>query len=120
MWFTAILAAVLLALPSLHDGAEPSRASGSETNQDTPTNPQASNPEPVPAAPQQSESAPDQKTPAKEAGKPTPEKPASKASKATGHKRRSRTHKSAAPTDDGQPRKVVIRHGGASDAVAQI
>ena len=120
MWFTAILAAVLLALPSLHDGAEPSRASGSETNQDTPTNPQASNPEPVPAAPQQSESAPDQKTPAKEAGKPTPEKPASKASKAAGHKRRSRTHKSAAPADDGQPRKVVIRHGGASDAVAQI
>ena len=120
MWFTAILAAVLLAPPSLHDSAEPRLASGSETNQDSPTNPQASNPEPAPAAPEQSESGPDQKAPAKEAGKPTPEKPASNSSKATGHKRRSRTHKSAAPTDDGQPHKVVIRYGGASDAIAQI
>ena len=120
MWFTAILAAVLLAPPSLQDSVEPRRASGSETNQDAPTNPQAANPEPAPAEPQQSESGPDQKPPAKEAGKPTPEKPAGNPSKATGHKRRSRTHKSAPPTDDGQPHKVVIRHGGASDAIAQI
>ena len=67
MWFTAILAAVLLAPPSLQDSAEPPRDSSSGTNQDTPTNPQASNPEPAPAAPQQSENAPDQKPQAKEA-----------------------------------------------------
>lgn len=123
MWLTTILAAVLLAplAPAL-DGRDAARGvSSSETNQDATANAQASSPEPAPAEPQQSEtSSPDQTPPAKEAEQPNPEKPPDNKPAAGTHKRRSRAHKPGATTADGQTPKVVIRHGGASDPLAQI
>jgi hypothetical protein len=122
MGFIAILAALLLAplSPTLNGRDAARRGSGSETNQEATANPQVSNPDPAPADPQQTESSPGQTPPAKEAEKHNPQKPPSSRPVAGAHKRRSRGHKPAATTPDGQTHKVVIRHGGATDPIAQI
>jgi hypothetical protein len=122
MCLTAIFAAVLLAplSPALNCRDAACRVSGSKSAQVAAGNPQLSEPDQGPTEPRQSESNPDQKPPAKEAGKPSPEKPPSSRSAAGGRKRRSRAHKPGTATPDGEPRKVVVHRGGASEPIAQI
>jgi hypothetical protein len=122
MCLTAIFAAVLLAplSPALNCRDAACRVSGSESAQAAAGNPQLPEPDQAPAEPRQSESNPDQKPPAKEAGKPSPEKPPSSRSAGGVRKRRSRAHKPGTVTPDGEPRKVVVHRGGASEPIAQI
>jgi hypothetical protein len=56
--------------------------------------------------------------PAKKAEKPGPQKSPGTRSGKSIHKRRSRAHKPVTP--DGEPRKIVIHRGGASEPIAQI
>ena len=57
--------------------------------------------------------------PEKEVAAPSAEKPATGAPAPSAAKRRSRKKK-VAPTPGGEPRKVVIHHGGASEPTAEI
>lgn len=130
MCLTTILAAVLVAslspalssplprAPNCRDTA--CRVSGSESAQAAAGNPQLPESDQAPAEPKQSESNPDQTPPAKEAEKPSPEKPPSSRSTTSVRKRRSRVHKSGMATPDGEPRKIVVHRGGASEPIAQI
>ncbi len=129
MYLTAILAAVLLAplspAPNCRDAA--CRVSGSDSVKapaapaENPQNP-ATDQAPANAADQkQSESKTEQTPPAKEAEKPSPQKPPSSPPAPGVRKRRSRAHKPITPpTAEGEPRKIVVHQGGASDPIAQI
>jgi len=129
MCLTAILAAVLLAplspsllaplplAPNCRDAA--CRVSGSESAQAPAGNTQLPEPDQAPTEPQQPESNPAQ-TPAEEAAKPNPQKPPSSRSANGVRKRRSRAHKLGTATADGEPRKIVVHRGVASEPFAQI
>lgn len=130
MRLTAILAAVLLAplprallaplSPALNGRDAACRVSGSESAQAAAGNTQSPAPDPAPTEPQPSESNPDQTPPAKEAEQPSPQKPPSNRSATGVRKRHSRAQKPSTAAEAGEPRKIVIRQGGASDPIAQI
>ena len=122
MFLTAILAAVLLGpfspAPNCRDAA--CRVFGSESPQAAAGNPQVPEANQAPAEPQPPESNPDKASPGKEAEKPGSQKPSSSPSDKGVRKRRSRSHKPGTATADSEPRKIVVRKGGASEPIAQI
>ena len=125
MRFAAILAvALLIPLPPARAAGvlQDSGSSSAQAPAAPPENPQppaTDQAQPDAANQKQPESNPEQ-TPAKEVEKPSPEKPPSGRSATGVHKRRSRAHKPSATTADGEPRKIVVHQGGASEPIAQI
>ena len=94
--------------------------------EEKPQNPATDQAQPDPADQKQTE---DQKQPedkpaltppAKEEEKPKAQKPPSSQPANGKRKRRSGNHKPNAASPDGQSRKIVIRHGGTSEPIAQI
>jgi outer membrane biosynthesis protein TonB len=121
MWWTSILAGALLAppLPAHTASYIMLRDIATEARQDAGASPQSSPPEPAPED-RQSETTPAQPVPSTEGENPKTENPTEGQPKTDSRNRRSRNRKSVAEKAGGPPRKVVIRHGGAPDAVSQI
>ena len=129
MKLAAILAAVFLAplAPALNCRDVACCVSGSDSSQATAApeeNPQKSAIDPSAANgtdAKQSDSKTTEETPsAQKAEEPSEQKAPNSPSAAGVRKRRSRTKKPASPTTNGEPRKIVIRQGGASELGAQI
>ena len=130
MYLAAMLAAVLLATLSsartpCRDAA--CRVSSSELAQAPATSPENSqNPaseqaQPNAAGQKQSKSNTEPTPPAKEVETPSPQKPPSSQPATSVRKRRSHAHKPITPpTAEGEPRKIVVHQGGASEPVTQI
>jgi hypothetical protein len=119
MYLAFILAAVLVT-PIPHaelTGTASAQATATDENPQKPATAQGQSTEKGSDA-QPSQNKAEETPPATKADDATSPKPVSPPSPASPRKRHPRTKKSA--TQDGEPRKVVIRQGGATEPVAQI
>ncbi len=121
MYLAAILVLLASIAPSSRDAAR--RFSGGDQAQSasvTEESPQ----KPVTDAPSNADTKPSEgnsadESPAQKAEQTNPQTPPGSPPSVAPHKRRSRAKKPA-PTTESEPRKIVVRHGGASEPVAQI
>ncbi len=121
MCLTAILVAVFLApLSPARDCSDAAWRVSAESAQAPAGNPQDAAPDQAPADQKQSESKPEETPPAKEAEKPSPPtSPGSRSATGVGT-HRTRAHKPSTAAAAGEPRKIVVHQGGASEPIAQI
>lgn len=121
MYLAAILVLLSSLTPSSRDaarrvsGAEPAQsASATEENPHKPATDAPSNAETKP-----SEGNSTDKPPAQKAEETNPQPPTGNPPSPAVHKRRSRAKKPT-PAAQSEPRKIIIRHGGTSEPVAEI